>query len=112
MGEGERRKRIGMARAARRGDRWKARMGEMIVKVARMQRHFTSDDVMSMAHAVGIKKPEGVDGRAFGPVMAAAARDGICTKAKRPPMPSVRPTLHASPLQVWKSNIFGKRWVA
>jgi hypothetical protein len=101
-------KRDGMERVELNADeRWKAKMYEAVIAVARSQPYFTSDDVYFHALRRGLDAVTH-DDRAFGPVMMRAAREGVCVKANCAPVPSRRRTLHASPRSVWSSLLYKK----
>lgn len=85
-------------------EEWRRVMSELVVKVAKQRRTFTSDDVFDLLDALP-RKPVTHDLRAFGPVMMRAIKDGVCRKADRASIPSRRASLHASPRTVWESLI-------
>lgn len=79
---------------------WKNVMYEILLEVARRKPEFSSDDCF-MAAAERVM-PETHDRRAMGAVMQRAAREGVCKKINKTVM-SARKSLHASPIQVWRS---------
>ena len=99
----ERAKREGMANADFGADpEWKLAAYTAVVATARIKRLLTSDDVVE-------RIPKDVDTpewRALGPVMLAAAKAGVITKANMPGINSTRRKLHAGPRTVWESLIY------
>jgi hypothetical protein len=93
----------GMGRAERAADpEWWAAACAAVVSVARSMRSLTTDDVLE-AIDPSVSTHEM---RALGPVMTAAARDGVIVKSRQMPRMCSRPTNHQRPLQVWSSLIF------
>jgi hypothetical protein len=84
---------------------WLRVMYELLEKVAERQPQLTPDHVFDLYDAT-LQTVWTHELRAFGAVMARGARNGIIRKANLPTVPSHRPWLHASPLQIWDSLIF------
>lgn len=90
---------------------WRRVMSELVVRTAREMQTFTTDDVFDRfndIYANDPNRPRTHDNRAMGPVMGNAQRDKVCEKSKGPQVRSRRSNLHATPLQVWISLIFGR----
>jgi hypothetical protein len=82
---------------------WRDAMMGLTEEVAKIREYFTSDHVFYLASKR--KMPFIHDRRAFGPIIKAAQRDGICQPTERF-IPCRRKTRHAAPLRVWRSLIF------
>ena len=96
----------GIARvAAGANDEWKALMYGLVVKVAERQPKFISDDVFALLDEIP-SPPETTDKRAFGHIMRLAQKNGICSKANEPAIPSQRKNIHRSLCAVWQSHIY------
>lgn len=90
---------------------WRRVMLELVTKTAREMPQFTTDDVFDRfndIYADDPNAPKTHDRRAMGPVMSNAQRAGVCSKSNGPQVPSRRANIHATPLQIWISAIFGK----
>ena len=86
---------------------WKEYMLDCIYDVAEHMPYFTTDDVFVRYYQEPEEgRPTTHDLRAMGPLMRRAAKMQICIKAEILPVPSGRPTLHSSPIQIWKSLIY------
>lgn len=81
---------------------WKAVMSQLICEVARHQPIFSSDDVFRLKAARG--GPTTHEPRAFGPLMIAAAKAGVCERTDRV-IRSTRVSNHTRPIQLWRSLI-------
>jgi hypothetical protein len=102
MIEGERLKRLGMARVERHADpEWLKAADECVKLVAGLGADFTTDDVYELME---IRYPfvSTHDDRAMGPVIKNVAKQGWIEKAPVMPVKSRRRTLHASPITVWR----------
>ena len=100
---GEEERNEGMRRADNAAPQWwKDQAYEIISTIAGAQERLTADDVFS----AGL--PDWRENRAIGPVFARAQRAGLIRKAAAGDMfdhfiPSNRPQLHRTPIQVWVS---------
>jgi hypothetical protein len=103
-GIGDDGKRDGMDRARRHCDPiWRRYADEAVIKAARHLTSLTTDDVVRLI-------PDNIrthENRALGPVMQAAAKDGVIEKDRKPNVNcATRKNNHSRPLQVWRSLIF------
>lgn len=106
--EGRRLRDDGMARADEHASEiWKREMEICLREVASRMLLFTADDVFDLAREKGLSA-DTHDRRAFGPIMNRAVKAGMVVKEDCAGRPSNRPSLHASPLTVWRSLIVGK----
>lgn len=85
-------------------DEWREVMLRLVEDTAKAHQFFTADDVFDLYEARGLEQSTH-DLRAFGPVMARAARFGFCKKADKAPRKSRRVSSHACPRIVWESMI-------
>jgi hypothetical protein len=82
-------------------ERWKGAAMLCVMQAAKMNKTITSDDVWALLsdHPVVTR-----DGRAMGPVMLAAGREGWIEHTEEFRQ-SRRTSRHAAPLRVWRSLI-------
>lgn len=85
------------------GVTWEKHAAGIVNHVAKTQPTFTADDLWK----AGLLRPNG-DARRLGPVMAKAVRDGVCAREPVAPVPTKQPKSHGSPMQVWRSLIYGR----
>ena len=108
-GDPEKAKKDGMDRAeAHANPNWFSDMYGCVAAVCRTMELFTADDVFDYAEWKGVAWWATHDLRAFGPVMIHAARAKLCRKENVAAVMSRRPSLHKSPIQVWRSLIYGR----
>lgn len=87
---------------------WKSLMLSLVERVAKEKSIFYSDDVFAMYNEIE-NPPSTPDKRAFGPVMRRAVKLGYCEKAGLAAVQSLRPNIHRSLMEPWRSLIFEKK---
>jgi hypothetical protein len=85
-------------------DRWMIEYRKAIERVAHLQEFFSADDVVDDFNAQP-SPPRQHEPRASGPVTLQAVRDGVIELHDKF-VNSRRPTLHASPIRVYRSLLF------
>lgn len=83
---------------------WTNSAYDHLVRYARENRYFKTEDVRLAAHKAGLPKPP--DARAWGAVMRRAVAQNVVTKLGFGV--STEPQAHMRPAAVWQSTVFGR----
>jgi hypothetical protein len=103
--EAQRRKREAMDRVERNARKeWNKAAYHAVIEIARVQEKLNTDPVWALLAKWEIPPPR--QGKAMGPVMRRAAKDGIIEDLDDKRLKTIRPSQNASKKTTWHSKIF------